>query len=270
MQFLGIIFGSFIVAAAFNLFLIPHETMSSGLSGVSMIIGILTPLNTGIANFLLNLPLLVIGYLKLGRRFICNTILSVLVVSLGLYFIPVIEIAHDIILSSIFGGAITGFGIGVILRCSGSSGGFDIISMLLSRKMDFPIGTMLSAMNAIVILISGFLFDWDSALYTMVSIFVTGKVVDAIYTHHVKLTLMIITEKGEEMRQHLLDNVYRGLTVLDGIGGYSNQKRNVLMTVITRYQLGEVKNLITEVDPAAFVNITETVEVIGLFHKTTQ
>jgi uncharacterized membrane-anchored protein YitT (DUF2179 family) len=81
---------------------------------------------------------------------------------------------------------------------------------------------------------------------------------------------MIITEKGEEMRQHLLDNVYRGLTVLDGIGGYSNQKRNVLMTVITRYQLGEVKNLITEVDPAAFVNITETVEVIGLFHKTTQ
>ncbi|MBY0096068.1 YitT family protein [Mesobacillus maritimus] len=267
MQILGIIFGSVIVAMAFNLFLIPHEILSSGLSGISMIFGILTPINTGIVNFLLNLPLLILGYLKLGRKFIIHTILSVTVISIGLYTVPVITMAHDIILSSIFGGVVAGIGIGIIFRCQGSSGGLDVIGMLIARKKDFPIGTMLTMMNAAIILISGLLFNWDTALYTMVSIFVTGKVVDAVYTHHEKLTLMIVTQKGEEMREHLLGNIYRGVTVFDGMGGFTNEKRKILMTVISRYELGVVKTLISEIDSSAFVNITETVEVMGLFHK---
>jgi uncharacterized membrane-anchored protein YitT (DUF2179 family) len=267
MQVIGMIIGSLIIVVAYNLFLIPHEVLSSGLSGISMILGMLTPLNTGIANFLLNLPLLIIGYKILGKKFIMNSIFSVLIISLGLYLVPVYAIAKDTILSSIFGGALTGLGVGLVFRCSGSTGGFDIIGMIVSRKRDFPMGTLLSAMNAVVILISGFLFDWDSALNTLVSIFVTGKVVDAIYTDHSKLTLMIITNKGDEMREHLLTNLYRGLTIIDGVGGYSNDKRNILMTVISRYELNEVKNLITEVDTSAFVNITETIEVMGLFHR---
>lgn len=267
MQFLGLIVGSFIIVSAFNLFLIPHEILSSGMSGLSMIIGMITPLDTGLANFLLNLPLLIIGYKMLGRKFIMNTIFSVVIISIGLYLVPVHIVADDKILSSIFGGALTGLGVGLVFRCSGSTGGFDIIGMIVSRKRDFPIGILLSGMNAIVIVISGFLFDWDSALYTLVSIFVTGKVVDAIYTDHVKLTVMIITEKGEEMRQHLLTNLYRGLTIMNGVGGYSNDSRQVLISVISRYELNDVKTLITEVDPQAFVNITETIEVMGLFHR---
>ncbi|WP_144547010.1 YitT family protein [Bacillus sp. X1(2014)] len=267
MQIVGMMLGSLIIVVAFNLFLIPHEVLSSGLSGISMILGMISPVNTGVANFLLNFPLLIIGYKMLGKRFIVNSIFSVIVISIGLYVIPVFAIADDRILSSIFGGALTGLGVGIVFRCSGSTGGFDIIGMIVARKRDFPIGTLLSGMNAVVIMISGFLFDWDSALYTLVSIFVTGKVVDAIYTDHAKLTLMIITDKGEEMRNHLLKNLYRGLTVLDGVGGYSNNQRNVLITVISRYELNEVKNLITEVDSRAFVNITETIEVMGLFHR---
>jgi uncharacterized membrane-anchored protein YitT (DUF2179 family) len=267
MQIVGMILGSLIVVVAFNLFLIPHEVLSSGLSGISMILGMISPVNTGVANFLLNLPLLIIGYIMLGRKFIANSIFSVIIISIGLYLVPVFAIADDTILSSIFGGALTGLGVGIVFRCSGSTGGFDIIGMIVARKRDFPIGVLLSGMNAVVILISGFLFDWDSALYTLVSIFVTGKVVDAIYTDHAKLTLMIITDKGEEMRDHLLTNLYRGLTIMDGVGGYSNHQRNVMITVISRYELNEVKNLISEVDPSAFVNITETIEVMGLFHR---
>ncbi|CRK83682.1 YitT family protein [Neobacillus massiliamazoniensis] len=267
MQFFGLIIGSLIVVCGFNLFLIPHHVLSGGLSGISMILGLITPLNTGVANFLLNLPLLIIGYKMLGRRFIVNTIISVVVISLGLYIVPIHEIANDRILSSIFGGAVTGLGVGIVFRCSGSTGGFDIIGMIVSRKRDFPIGILLSGMNAVVIVISGFLFNWDSALNTLVSIYVTGKVVDAIYTDHAKLTLMIITEQGEEMRKHLLSNLYRGLTIIDGVGGYSNGKRNILITVISRYELNEVKNLIKEADPTAFVNISETIEVMGLFHR---
>jgi len=270
LKFIGIIIGSLIVVLGFNLFLIPHEVLSSGLSGISMILGMLTPFNTGLSNFLLNLPLLIIGYIILGRKFIFNSILSVLVISLCLYFVPVYEIAQDSILSSIFGGAITGLGVGIIFRFSGSTGGFDIIAMIVSRKRDFPIGVLLSSMNAVVIVISGFLFSWDTALNTLVSIFVTGKVVDAIYTDHAKQTLMIITNKGEEMREHLIANLYRGLTIVDGMGGYSKEKRNILITVISRYELNEVKTLISEIDKNAFVNITETIEVMGLFHRPVQ
>ena len=267
MQIVGMILGSLIVVVAFNLFLIPHEVLSSGLSGISMILGMISPVNTGVANFLLNFPLLIIGYKMLGKKFILNSIFSVIIISIGLYLVPIYAIADDKILSSLFGGALTGLGVGIVFRCSGSTGGFDIIGMIVARKRDFPIGVLLSGMNAVVIVISGFLFDWDSALYTLVSIFVTGKVVDAIYTDHAKLTLMIITDKGEEMRNHLLTNLYRGLTIMDGVGGYSNNQRNVMITVISRYELNEVKNLITEVDPVAFVNITETIEVMGLFHR---
>lgn len=267
MKTAGIIVGSTIVSFAFNFFLIPHEIMSSGISGLAIILSMLTSINTGVFNFLLNFPLLVVGYLKLGRRFILYTILSVVTISLTLYLIPVVPIAENSILSSIFGGAIAGLGIGIIFRSSGSSGGFDIIGMLLTRRKDFPMGTLLFAMNSIVILLSGFLFSWDAALNTLVSIYVLGKVIDKVHTHHVKLTLMIITRKGEEVKQHLLKNVYRGVTVIDSVGGYSKEKSNVILTVISRYELTEVKNLIEEIDPEAFVNITETLEVMGLFHR---
>lgn len=267
MKTAGIIIGSTIVSFAFNLFLIPHGIMSSGLSGLSIVLSMLTSVNAGIFNFLLNFPLLILGYLKLGRKFILYTILSVVTISLTLYLIPVMALAKSPILSSIFGGAIAGLGIGIIFRSSGSSGGFDIIGMLLARKKDFPMGTLLFAMNSTVILISGFLFSWDAALNTLVSIYALGKVIDKVHTHHVKLTLMIITRKGEEVKQHLLKNVYRGVTVIDSVGGFSNEKSNVIITVISRYELTEVKNLIEEIDPDAFVNITETLEVMGLFHR---
>ena len=259
--------GSVLVAVAYNLFLIPHLILSSGLSGIAIMLGIITPLNTGILNFLLNLPLLILGYLKLGRRFISFTILSVVVISVSLYIIPVHGVSTEPILSSLFGGVISGIGIGIIFRASGSSGGFDIIAMLLAKKRDFPLGTLLSGMNAIVVIASGFKFGWDAALYTLISIYAAGKVIDTIHSNHIKLTLMIVTKKGDEMKERLLANLYRGITVMDGEGAYSGERSKVMMTVITRYQLTDVKAMIKEVDPQAFVNITETTEVMGMFHK---
>ncbi|CAH0344424.1 YitT family protein [Bacillus sp. CECT 9360] len=266
-RILTIITGSLIVGGAYNLFLIPHNILSSGLSGIAIMFGILTPLNTGILNFLLNLPLLILGVLKLGKQFISYTILSVVVLSVSLYVIPVQAISTEPILSSLFGGVLTGIGIGLIFRASGSSGGFDIIAMLLTKKRDFPLGALISAMNAVVVVLSGFVFNWDAALNTLVGIYATGKVIDTIHTNHIKLTLMIVTKNGEEMKAKLLANLYRGITIMDGEGAYSGEGRKILMTVITRYQLTDVKTMINEIDPDAFVNITETTEVMGSFHK---
>lgn len=262
-----VILGSLTVAVAYNLFLIPNHILSSGLSGIAIMLGIITPLNTGLLNLLLNLPLLILGVLKLGKQFIFLTILSVVMLSIGLYIVPIKEISTEPLLSSLFGGVLTGIGVGFIFRASGSSGGFDIIAMLLAKKKDFPLGTLISIMNAVVVIISGFVFTWDAALYTLVTIYATGKVIDTIYTKHIKLTLMIITNKGEQLKDKLLTNLYRGITMMDGEGAYSGEKRKILMTVITRYELTDVKNLINEVDPHAFVNITVTTEVIGSFHR---
>lgn len=266
-RLLTIIIGSVIVGAAYNLLLIPHQILSSGLSGIAIMLGIITPINTGVLNFVLNLPLLILGVYKLGKSFIGYTIVSVIVLSVSLYVIPVQAISSEPILSSLFGGVITGIGIGLIFRASGSSGGFDIIAMLLTKKKDFPLGALISAMNAVVVILSGFVFNWDAALNTLVAIYATGKVIDTIHTNHIKLTLMIVTKHGEEMKAKLLANLYRGITVMDGEGAYSGEGRKILFTVITRYQLTDVKTMIHEVDPNAFVNITETTEVIGSFHR---
>lgn len=262
-----IIIGSVIIGGAFNLFLVPHQILSAGISGIAILLGIITPLNTGILNFLLNLPLLIIGIFKLGKQFIGYTILSVIVLSASLYFIPVTAISSEPILSSLFGGVLSGIGIGIVFRASGSTGGFDIIAMLLARRSDFPLGSFLSALNAVVVVISGFVFNWDAALNTMVGIYASGKVIDTIHTKHIKLTLMIVTNKGEELKAKLLSNLYRGITMMDGEGAYTGEKRKILMTVITRYQLNEVKSFINEIDPNAFVNITQTTEVMGFFHR---
>jgi uncharacterized membrane-anchored protein YitT (DUF2179 family) len=218
-------------------------------------------------NFVLNLPLLVIGMFKLGKKFIFFTIVSVIVTSVGLYIIPVTPIASEPILSSIFGGVVGGFGAGMILRASGSSGGFDILALLLTRKKDMPLGSILSSLNAIVVVISGFVFGWDVALNTLIGIYASGKVIDTIHTSHIKLTLMIVTQKGEEIQKNLLQHFYRGITIMDGYGAYTGSNKKILMTVITRYQLTDIKRLINETDPEAFVNITETKEVMGAFHR---
>lgn len=200
-RFLGVIFGSIIIAIAFNLFLIPHKILSSGIGGIAIILGIATPVNTGIINFVLNLPILILGYIGLGKKVIFNTVVSVIVLSVALYYVPVKVVATDPLLSSVFGGVIAGAGIGLVFNCHGSTGGFDIIGMLLSRKRDIKLGGFLIGLNTVVVVIAGFFFTWDVALTSLLSIYVTGKVIDAVHTKHRKVTLMIVTNQAEEMKK---------------------------------------------------------------------
>jgi uncharacterized membrane-anchored protein YitT (DUF2179 family) len=162
---------------------------------------------------------------------------------------------------------LTGLGSGIIFKASGSTGGLDILAMLLMKKRSFPLGALLAAMNAVVVIISGFIFGWNLAMLTLVGIYAAAKVIDTIHTSHIKVTLMIVTKKGDELKEMLLSKLGRGITVIDGKGAYSGNKQEILITVITRYQLTDVRTTINEVDPNAFVNITETTEIIGFFHK---
>ena len=266
MKNLVVIVGSLIVAIGFNLFLVPFGILSSGISGVAILIGLLTPFNIGLLNLLLNLPLIVLGYYTLGKTITINTLICVAALSTFLFLVPVVAVTDNILLSTVFGGAIGGMGVGLILKYSGTSGGLDIIAIIVSRRSSFSIGLLLTAMNGVIVLLSGFFFTWELALYTMLSIYITGKMIDTIFTDHVKLTMQIVTTKGELIRNELLESIYRGITITEGYGGYTNEKKDILMMVVTRYETLHIKSVVRKHDEDAFINIYETVEVDGKFH----
>ncbi|WHX50860.1 YitT family protein [Paenibacillus woosongensis] len=266
---LVIVFGAALIAAGFNLFLVPHHLLSGGVSGLSMLTGYFTPLSIGTMYLVYNIPILIAGLFLLGRRFILLSILSVAAVTWFIALIPVQEIpvTTDAFLSAVVGGVLVGIGSGISFRAGGSSGGFDIIGSIITRYRDFPVGSVLVSMNAIVILAMGYIEgDWNLALASMVSIYLSGKVVDLLHVSHIKVTLFIITDKTDELLSRLL-KLPRGVTLIKTQGAFSHKEKDMLMTVTTRYELTELRNIIKQTDPAAFVNIVETVGVMGSFRK---
>ncbi|HWL25598.1 MAG TPA: YitT family protein [Ureibacillus sp.] len=265
MKFLITIVGSLIVAFAFNFFLVPYEILSGGISGIAILIGLITPFDIGLMNFLLNLPLIILGYYKLGKTITVNTLVCVFSLSFFLSLLPVVPLTDNILLSTIFGGIIAGVGVGFILKYSGTSGGLDIIAIIISRSSNFSVGLLLTGMNGIIVLISGAAFNWNIALYTLLSIYLSGLVIDKIHTNHTKVTMQIVTTKGECIREDLLKSIYRGITITEGYGGYTQEKKHILMMVVTPYEMSQVKRIVRSHDENAFINIFKTVEVDGVF-----
>lgn len=256
-----------LIAVGFNLFLVPHQLLSGGISGIAMMIGYLTGGNISSLYFFLNFPVLVWGWFAVGHRFIIWSIYSVVASTLFLELVPVYQFTEDLLLGAVFGGIIVGFGTGLALRCGGSTGGFDIIASIVTRKRDIPLGMILFLLNGIVIAILViFTGNWNSALYSLIAIFTVGKVIDLIHVKHLKITAFIITTKTEELLAKLLSHP-RGITIIKTRGAFSSVERDMLMTVRTRYELSELGKTVREIDPNAFINIVETVGVIGDFKK---
>ncbi|PEZ08432.1 hypothetical protein CN326_05650 [Bacillus sp. AFS018417] len=266
-QLLIIFLSSILLCVAYNVFLIPNKILSGGVTGVAMILGHLFPLNTGIMISLLNLPIFILGYFKLGKKFIFYSIFSVVTTTIFMQYIPVYKITSNPLLASVFGGVFGGVAIGLIFRSSGSTGGFDIISFVIRKKRDIPVGALGFILNTVVIAISGFIFGWENALYTIIFIYATGRLVDVVHTTQLKLTLTIISSKPNNIKQELLPHFNRGMTIWEAKGAFTDEKKGVIMMVITRYELSDVKDFIRKIDPKAFVNITQTVDVVGVFRR---
>lgn len=264
--FVVIVF-SFILGLCYNSLIIPNNLLSGGVTGISILLNHVTSFNSGTLNLLINIPILIIGYLKLGKKLMILTIISVLTISLSMMFLPTEAFVDDLLLASIFGGVFSGICLGMIFKFSASSGGFDIISLIILLKKDMRLGLITFSLNAIVIFISGFFFDWESALYTLIYIYVTSVMIDNIHTSNIKVTLTIISDKGEELEKGLLNHFKRGITVLNGRGSFTNSEKHILYMVVTRYELSDIKEIINEIDSNAFVNITQTLEIFGNFRK---
>jgi uncharacterized membrane-anchored protein YitT (DUF2179 family) len=258
---------SMLFGFAYNTFLIPHKLASGGVTGIAFLIHHYLQVNTGLIVLIINIPLFILGIKYLGKRFIMYTIYSVVVLSFSLKVIPIHAISDDILLSSIIGGALYGIAVGLVIRTGGSTGGTDIISLILSQKKNVQVGFLSTCMNLLVVGSSGIIFGWNITLYTIIAIYVAGRAVDYVYTTQNKLTLRIVTEKGDELADALIHLHSRGITIHSAEGAYAHKPKKVLTTVITRFELNETKHTIKTTDPNAFVNISQTLEVMGRFRK---
>lgn len=177
------------------------------------------------------------------------------------------KVADDILLNAVFGGVIGAIGVGWTLKWGASTGGLDIIALVLSRMKDRPVGTYFFTLNAVIILTAGYVYGWEKALYTLVTLYASTRVIDAIHTRHQKLTAMIVTSKGEALEKAIHAKLVRGITTIPATGAFSQEKKDVLMIVLTRYELFDLERIIKEVDPQAFTNIVQTTAVFGFFRK---
>lgn len=265
---LKIIAGSAIFALGFDLFLEPNALNAGGMTGLAMVlIRILGFGSVGIVSALMNLPLFILGGVKVGKRFFIGSLIGMIVSSLLLELflgIPVPE--AEPLIAALYGGLLCGFGLGIVFITGASTGGSDIVVRLLKlRWRNVPIGQISLVFDATVALLTGLVF-WDitRALYSGVAIFVTSKVIDAVvYSFDYSKVALIISKEYEKVAKAIDGNLQRGVTYLYGQGFFSGKDTKVILTAVKKQQLAELKELVVEIDPNAFIVVQEAHQVLG-------
>lgn len=268
-----VIIGALLMAISLNFFLINANVYANGFSGAAQLVSSVLAdhfdiaLSTGILLFIFNVPVFILGWFKVGRGFTIYSIISVVFTTIFLELLPVLSMSNDIILNAVFGGVIAGVGIGISLKLGASTGGMDIIAMVLSRMQDKPIGVYFLILNGVIIVLAGILYEPENALYTMIALYVTTSVIDMLHTRHEKVTAMIITHEAEALQKAIHQKMVRGITILPAKGAYTNDDKSMLYVVITRYELYDLEHIIKETDPNAFTNVVQTVGIFGFFRR---
>lgn len=269
-QFLIMVMSSVVSAIALNEFLVPGKIFSSGINGVSQIIATILQMvnlhvSTGWFILLFNIPIGLLGWFKVGRRFTLYSIIVAILTSVLTIVVPVHNISNNPLLAALFGGILSGVSIGYPLKYGFSTGGMDIIAVVLEKTTGRTIGTLMMMINLTIVVVAGFMFGWESALYTIISIYAMSRVVDGIHTGHQKLTAFIVTSHKQTVVDELNRTLIRGITVLPSTGAYTGKENNVLMVVISRYELYDLEQAVKEVDRHAFVNLVNTIDIEGNF-----
>ncbi|MDF7636789.1 YitT family protein [Leuconostocaceae bacterium ESL0958] len=254
-----------------NFFLIPNNIFSVGLNGVSQLFALFSErffhvgIPTGIFFLLFNLPIGFIGWKMVGGKFTILSFLNAVVTAIALLIVPVHAFTTQPLLASLYGGLIVGAAVGLAFRYGFSTGGFDIIAMIVQKRTGKAIGAFSNGVNFTTVLIAGSFIGWQNALYTMIGIYATGRVIDTLYTSYQKLTAMIVTYKGQEVVDALHRDLIRGITILPSQGAYNKRESTTLMMVLSKLELFEMQETVRQVDPQAFINFLSTVSVAGQF-----
>lgn len=255
------------VVMAFNInyFFVGNKLAEGGVSGLSLIIHYLSNIDVSYLYFALNIPLIILAYIFLGKNFLLKTLFATFILSVFLkVFASFSEPLDDILLAAIFGGAINGIAIGIVFYAGGSTGGIDIIAKIINKYTGIPISRILLTTDFIVLSIVAVIFGKVIFMYTLISLVISSKMIDIIQVGiYSAKGITIITTKEDEIRKRIMEDTGRGITLIDAKGGYTQKEIGMLYCVVGQYQLIKVKTIVKEVDPSAFMIVADVHEVIG-------
>ena len=263
-----VVSGSLIFALGFQFFMYPNAIVAGGVSGVSMIVNYLTGFPVGVLTILLNIPLFALSWKRFGLRFILLSLLSMVLCSVFVDLLATTGIAatEDPLLGAIYGGVVHGFGMGVVYLTGATTGGIDIVAKFLRHKYQhINFGTLILALDFAIILAFALIFGrYESAMYAMICMFITTKVVDLILYGAVNSKVCyVITDYSEQVKDVISEKLHRGVTFLHGEGAWSGDEKKIILCVIKQRQIVDLKRLVGEIDPAAFLIVSDSREVFG-------
>ena len=260
-----ILLGSVIGGAAYPLFLTPNNIAPGGITGIAIILNYLLKLPVGTVSLILNIPLFLIGYRTMGRIFAFRSLLATIFFSLMIDILPFKPMTDDPLLSTLFGGVLLGIGLGMILRGGATTGGTDMLARMVHRRFQFiSTGTFLFGFDFLVVASAGLIMGTTEALYAMINIFISAKVIDAVMIGFSgNKACLIISSAWERIMQRIMTEMDRGVTLLSAKGGYTGESRPTLFCVISRQEIMILKKIVQEEDLNAFMTVMEAHEAIG-------
>jgi len=279
-DYLFIITGSFILASAFVFFITPHKIVPGGVYGISIVVHYLTKgvfsfwpegIPIGLFALMLDIPLILAGIKILGPRFGVKTIIGSILTATFTDFIMWFRLVadaplvNDVLLSVIFAGVLAGFGLGLIFKSRATSGGSDIIAMIIGKYTHIQLGRLMIYVDSVIVLFGLFAFgDWAIPLYSWIVIYITGKVIDiTLEGADYNKALLIISKQHELIKNKLIVDLERGGTYLKGEGMYTGEDKRIIYTIVSRREVAVLKEYISNIDPDAFITVMDTKEILG-------
>lgn len=267
LDYILILVGTLVAGLAFNFFLVPHKIAPGGISGISTVLHYVTGgrAPVGITMLLLNIPLFIIGIKRLGGGFGLKTLISTVLLSMFIDILRVPPITDEPILASIYGGVVMGIGLGMVFRGNATTGGTDLFAKIIHKHFNYiGVGWVLFAIDSLVVLAAALVFGPTLALYALVSLYLSTKLIDLILEGiHSAKAFILITNYPDLIAQKIMEELNRGVTLLHGRGAYTMEEKDVILCVTDRVQVAKLKEIISEIDPAAFVLVADVREVMG-------
>ena len=271
-SYISIGVGVFLMSIGLAYFLAPNTIAPGGVTGFAIVIEKTTKIPIYITNLVINIPLFILGAKILGKITALKTLYATVLLSIFLKILPPATLTYDLLLAAIFGGVLAGIGLGIVFKFGGTTGGTDLAGAILNRKFpSFSIATFMMMIDILVVAFAGIVErKIETSLYSVISMFVTIKVIDMILEGIGYLKgFFIITTKPEEISEKLMKDLDRGVTSLAGKGMYTKEEKDVLLCVVNRSQFSQTKEIVKQVDPKAFIMVTEMYEVLGEGFKET-
>jgi len=257
--------GAGLVSVALEIFLVPNNIIDGGIVGVSIMVAHLTGLPLGMFLFLLNVPFLILGYKQIGKTFALSTLYGVAVMSIGTQLLhPVNPLTYSTFLAPVVGGVILGIGVGLVIRFGGSLDGTEIVAIVFNKRLPFSVGEVVMFLNLFILGSAGFVFSWDSAMYSLIAYYIAFKMIDiTIEGFDESKSVWIISEEAKEIGEAIMSRLGRGVTYLNGEGGFTGGSKRVIFCVITRLEEAKMKSIVQELDPVAFLAVGNIHDVKG-------